>query len=385
MISGVRVSLLSLLALPVLAGGAPEFERQVIDDKVLIGYGVAVGDVDGDGREDILLADKRHFSWYENPGWEEHVLARNLSLRDNVCIAAEDIDGDGKVEIAVGGRWNPGNTIEPEASGSVHYLDRPANPRMRWNPVELYHDPTVHRMRWVRGGDGRFRLVVLPLHGIGNIQGKGENGVRVRTYLPDLRWPEQSRAWSHRVIERNLRMTHNFDDSDGTLYIGGTEGIVRRHVTDDSERDARIITPENSEPPTQGVSEVRKGRDFLAAIEPFHGNQLVIYREREGESNRWLRTELTGEMNQGHALAVADLFGDEREEIVVGWREPNEAGEMGIKVFYRGDTGEWENWWIDRNGIAAEDLQIADLNGDGKPDIVASGRKSQNLVIYFNP
>ena len=34
--------------------------------------------------------------------------------------------------------------------------------------------------------------------------------------------------------------------------------------------------------------------------------------------------------------------------------------------------------------MACEDLKIADLNGDGKPDIIASGRATKNLVIYWN-
>ena len=87
-----------------LAWAGPKFERQVIDASVEIGYGLAIGDVDGDGKDDILIADKVHFSWYQNPGWEEFVMARNLTLRDNVCIAARDINGDGKVEVAVGGQ-----------------------------------------------------------------------------------------------------------------------------------------------------------------------------------------------------------------------------------------------------------------------------------------
>lgn len=34
--------------------------------------------------------------------------------------------------------------------------------------------------------------------------------------------------------------------------------------------------------------------------------------------------------------------------------------------------------------MACEDLKIADLNGDGKLDIIASGRATKNLVIYWN-
>ena len=379
------IALFTNLLFPCFSrSGEPKFERQVIDDKVLIGYGLAIGDVDGDGKNDILLADKKHFSWFKNPSWEEFVLVRNLTLRDNVCLAARDIDGDGKVEIAVGGRWNPGNTTDPTVSGSVHFLERPSNPKNRWNPVELFHDPTVHRMRWVPGADRKYRLVVLPLHGIGNKKGTGENGVNVRVYEPDLRWIAQKRGWSHRVIDRSLHVTHNFDNDGGNLYIGGAEGIVLRNVVDASERDARIVTPENSDPPTRGVGEVRKGKDFIAAIEPLHGNDLVVYTENEKSSGKkWTRTLLTDQLNQGHALAVADLAEDENEEIVVGWRNPDANEQTGIKIFSR-DHDKWKEHWVDENGIATEDLKISDLDGDGKRDIIAAGRKSQNLVIYWN-
>jgi hypothetical protein len=34
--------------------------------------------------------------------------------------------------------------------------------------------------------------------------------------------------------------------------------------------------------------------------------------------------------------------------------------------------------------MACEDLKIADLNGDGKPDIIAAGRSTHNLKVYWN-
>ena len=49
------------------------------------------------------------------------------------------------------------------------------------------------------------------------------------------------------------------------------------------------------------------------------------------------------------------------------------------------DKGEkWETHLIDDNHMACEDLKIADLDADGHPDIIASGRASHNLVIYWN-
>jgi hypothetical protein len=39
---------------------------------------------------------------------------------------------------------------------------------------------------------------------------------------------------------------------------------------------------------------------------------------------------------------------------------------------------------IDDGGMATEDLAVADLNGDKRPDIVASGRATHNVKIYWN-
>ena len=70
---------------------------------------------------------------------------------------------------------------------------------------------------------------------------------------------------------------------------------------------------------------------------------------------------------------------------MVGWREPDQDKKTGIKIFVQQNASDaWADYWIDDNGIACEDLQVADLNGDGKKDIIGAGRSSHNLKIYWN-
>src|SRR5438093_11446180 len=109
-----------VLGSTVLVSGAaepktPSFKQITIDPKIEIGYGVTVADVDGDKKPDIILADKNQIVWYQNPAWEKHVIAEHLTRLDHVCVAALDIDGDGKAEVAVGAGWNPSDTVNSSA------------------------------------------------------------------------------------------------------------------------------------------------------------------------------------------------------------------------------------------------------------------------------
>ena len=142
----------------------------------------------------------------------------------------------------------------------------------------------------------------------------------------------------------------------------------------------------------QGAGEVRvgklpDGRWFFATVEPMHGNQLAVYTSLEGDlKSRWKRNVLDKSLQEGHALACGDLLGIGSDQIVVGWRGKNSEGKTGIKLFAPLDK-EGKNWresLLDDNAMACEDLCLADLNGDGKLDMVAAGRATKNVKIYFN-
>lgn len=361
------------------AASQPIFQKQELDAQVQIGYGLAIGDVDGDDKPDILLADKKQFVWYRNGDWKRFVMAQDLTEFDNVCIAARDIDGDGKVEVAVGAQWNPSNTIDDAQSGAVFYLIRPEDPTQLWEPVKLHHEPTVHRMQWYKADDKYF-LIVLPLHGRGNQTATNViNGDPVRVIAYQV--PDDAKAnWPLTVIDQSMHYTHNFDiitkDRQEQLLIGGREAARLVSFSKGTwSTSVALPLPEGG----KGFGEIRQSGTMVAGIQPMHGHELVLYQG----GNRKL---LTDSLMQGHALAAVDLLGQGRDQLVVGWRSPNKQGQVGIKLFI-GDDADWNSWhsiWIDGLGMACEDLKVADLNDDGKPDIIASGRESKNLRVYWN-
>ncbi|HEX7862838.1 MAG TPA: FG-GAP-like repeat-containing protein [Verrucomicrobiae bacterium] len=361
-------------------GPALEFKEQTIDDKVGIGYGLAIADVNGDKKQDILLVDAAEVAWYENPSWKKHVISGKLTERDHVCIAAQDIDGDGKAEIAVGAGWNPGDT---ENSGAVFVLLPPADRTQKWESVQLPHEPTVHRMWWVQDDVGKYSLVVSPLHGRGNKNGAGA-GVKLQEYLV----PGMPRAkWETRVIEDTMHMTHNLDpiqwddDRGQEILYGGKEGIMLLDKQGQSWKKTKMV--EGGE--FLGAGEVRAGRigskKFIATIEPMHGTNLVYYTQNRDE--KWNRFVLDNNIADGHAIVTGDFLQKREQQIVYGWRGKNKDGKVGVKMF-SWDGHHWDSHVIDDNKMACEDLKAADLDGDGWLDVIAAGRATKNVKIYWN-
>jgi len=122
------------------------------------------------------------------------------------------------------------------------------------------------------------------------------------------------------------------------------------------------------------------GQPMLAAIEPWHGHQVVVY--TPGESGRpWKRRVLDDTLSEGHALVVADFDGDGADEIVAGWRR----GDGGLRLYDPADTAgdRFTTTELDR-GITVEGAVAADINLNGKPDLVVIAGRSNNLVWYEN-
>ena len=81
----------------------------------------------------------------------------------------------------------------------------------------------------------------------------------------------------------------------------------------------------------------------------------------------------------------ADLDGDADEELVIGVRDTKDAANpCGLRIYDPSSATPWTKHVIDPAGVAIEDLAVADLDGDKKPDIVAVGRATKNVRIYWN-
>lgn len=384
----MRIALPALIAFAHLVSSAiaappPDFSWRAEEiDTIKIGYGVQLTDVNGDGKTDIVLADKKTFQWYENPSWTKHIIAENLTVRDNVCITARDIDGDGKCEIAVGGQWN---YRESNKDGAVFYLTAPKDRTQLWTAKQLYNEPSTHRMHWIRGRNGQFGLAVKPLRGRGSVDGDGA-GLRLLEYHPPANANDE---WKFDVVCDFMHLSHNFhpvnwdDDPEEEIIVAGKEGVWH---FDRQQKDWKA-----TQLTEKFAGEIRDGRlpngkRFITTVEPKHGSVCAVYVEPVNAGDMWQPLKvLDEELKDGHALACADYLGVGSDQIIVGWRAMNDPGVPGIKLFtpLDKDGTKWRDTRISSDKVAVEDIKVADLNGDGVIEIVAAARQTKNLTIFY--
>ena len=218
----------STLALGVWLLGAepPRFEKHMID-AFPAGYQVAVADINGDGRPDViaLSTEADRVDWYENPGWQRHPI---YGRRRTSTWPSAILDGNGRPAIALasGFYFN-----ESRRGGEIELLRQPANPDGLWPRQLIAVDPVVHRLRWADvEGNGRPVLIHAPIFGPGS---EGPQAPRP-SHLWAFRQPRQpGQPWEVWKIDESLTVLHGICiadlDGDGrdAILTASFEGIHR--------------------------------------------------------------------------------------------------------------------------------------------------------------
>ena len=133
--------------------------------------------------------------------------------------------------------------------------------------------------------------------------------------------------------------------------------------------------------PRLGASDVgvgkQDGKRFFASVEPWHGNEVVVYTEKGG---KWNRRVIFDKVSSGHEIAVVDLNGDGRDDVVA-----NDNGRVTarrIRTVHpactcsspprtrRPASGQYRRI---EDKAAMNSCVGADINGDRRLDLVCTG------------
>ncbi len=365
----------------------PRFKAHDIDT-LKSGYKVEIEDINLDGKPDVaaLATTPASLVWFANPGWQRHIISHS-TYRD-ISMAFNDIDGDGKRDLALASHFE----LQEPGEGELQWLKRPSDPVNEWNLTGIKKIPSIHRILWADlNSDGKKELIIAPLLGPG-AKAPGYKSKTAFYYAT----PSSNGTFSFVTIDSSLTVLHGISvadiDKNGStdLLTASFEGVFvyLNNITGKtcSFLKKQIGQGEQKVTPQSGTSEVETGRlangsIFIATIEPWHGNQVVVYIQEADRNSLWTRVVIDQTFNQGHAIAVADFNGDRTDEIVSGYRGKGTS----LYVYVNRDTdGQvWERTLVD-DKMAASGISISDINTDGWLDIVAIGTSTNNIRWYEN-
>lgn len=365
---------------------AVRWERQAFPLSESI-WSTETADVNRDGRPDLIAMGVTKVFALVAPDWKERVLFDARDGKLLYCVAT-DADGDGDRDLVLGRYQIPW----------IEYQESRKKGQTR--PEPLGPDFSVGWIENQPPEDRPWPLHVVDrelngIHGlaVGDVNRDGAPDV-IATSISGPSFPN-SVAWlelappragmRHLVTKAGADgRPHYLDFADlnrdgrGDVLLGDSGGGTFTWW----ERNADAALPW-----TRHLIATEKGATNLRAADVNgdgtpdavgacgHGKGVFWF-----EASRWTKHVIDADLANPHALAVGDFDGDGDMDVavasytafIVRWYENDGAGRFQPHDI---DTG---------NRQQAYDLKAADVDRDGRLDLILAGRESRNAVIYFN-
>lgn len=361
-----------------------QFERITLD-RVFRSEGAAVADFNRDGKADIAAG----YVWYEAPEWKMHSILPEApkyeprGYSNAFVTVAQDVNHDGWSDIMIVDfpgtpTWwfqNPGKSAEP---WTKHELTPVSN-----NESPQFVDLT---------GDGLREWVM----GVNPDRQNPDGEQRFMAYLTPDEAPEK--PWQiHRISVPSAPGTMKYDHG---LGVG------------DVNRDGRadVVVPAGwwEAPPDRTLDNWK----FHAApfgqpaahmyVYDFDGdgdNDVVsssahafgIWWHEQLGPEQWKTHEIEMSFSQTHSMCLVDMDLDGLPDLVTGkrwwahaesdpgWDQP--AVMYWLKLTRKKGRPVWTPHKFDDDSGVGTQFEVADLNGDGKPDVACSNKKGVHIFV----
>ncbi|MGZ8516538.1 MAG: FG-GAP repeat domain-containing protein [Chitinophagaceae bacterium] len=349
------------------------FKKHILDP-VFVAEGVAVGDVNNDGKTDVLAG----CFWYEAPSWKKHrIHADTLNPVPGYSTSfinfSMDVNSDGWVDLI---RFDqPGATCM--------WYENPKNKEKPWQGHLILSTAGIESPAFVDvDGDGKRDIIC--------------NDITLKQVIW-LKSPasRSDTLWQRYIISREPgRATHQY-----------THGLGWGDINKDGRNDVIIKngwweSPGDIKNPGWKFHEASLGDDcanMFVLDADADGDQDVLSSSahkhgiwwHEQTTTGWVTHEISRLFSQSHALAFKDINEDGYPDLVSGKRYlAHISGDPGTHdpsvlywyEFVQGKTPQWIPHLVDDASGVGNNFEVLDINDDKLPVIIISNKKG---VFFF--
>jgi len=316
-------------------------------------------DFTGDGWPDMLKINFEGAYLYVNPKgesrhWDEFQVMKDVSSETTQLT---DVDGDGKPELLMTNGRDPNRILGFAKPG--------ADPTKPWD----FHAVSP-KGSW--GGHGM---------GAGDVNGDGRIDI-----LTGGGWWQQPAAgaasgtWEFHAVPFGRGNDPFIRGSDIYVYDVNADGLPD------------VISSYFSHGPGLGWWEQKKASDGTISFVPHMIMDAPTASAEERKS--WEETDKNVAFTELHAISLVDMDGDGVKDIVTGkrwWSHGIEYDENDLddppvmywfKLVRKGGKVEFVPKLINNFSAVGTQIQVLDLNGDGKPDVMTAQRKG--AFVFLN-
>jgi hypothetical protein len=317
-----------------------------------------VGDLNADGKADVVIGgSKGPLVWYRNPDWKKSVIADGGY--NTVAGAAVDIDNDGDLDIALGGVvWfeNPGSKSDPsKGPWRAHEVEKRRG-----------HDLLAADLN----GDGKVDLVMRDQSSFGSKT--GHSVFLYKQVNPDKWTPRELRCREG----EGVAIADLNGDGRPDIVIGGSWFENNGDLLEGPWTEHGFSTEWNYPHTKVAIGDLNgDGRPdiILAPAELKGGTHRIAWYEAPADATagNWTQHIVEEPVETViHALAVADFDGDGQLDLAAAHMHQGKPPQEVVVYLNTGGGLQWKRQVIATTG--SHDIVAADLDGDGRPDLLGA-------------
>jgi hypothetical protein len=364
----------------VVRSGPVRFEEHLIMGGYTYAYGIAAADLDGDGDLDLTSADalpNNSLYWFENSGrgpFQKHFIQRDDPQRLE-RHAIGDVDGDGRPDVV----------IVKNLFGDLLWFQNSGTPA----DGNLWKRHVIVEKKL----PGAYDVALADFDGDGDLDVAASSWRLSNNFV----WCENDGTpadgpWTMRVIEADVKETRMIRaadiDGDGDADLVGTareEPLVVWYENSSKPAEkgwTKHVIDDTSVQPIHGqVVDMDRDGDLdvvMALGMTFSGDpasEQIAWYENDGTpaDGRWKKHVIARGFHGAFEAVATDLDGDKDVDVVAtAWGEPGQ-----VAWFENGGDarGAWTMHLIKDKWVRANQVITADLDADGRPDIVACAER----------